>query len=424
MSLGSLVARLTSPPSGRAARLACLLAAVVSVALVVPQLWHALHADQRLVDLAVYEAGGESLRTGRPLYEHVTPPPQNLPFTYPPFAALLAVPLSLVGWIPLGWAWTLLNAGLLAVIVALVGQPTWRRLGPRVGPLLFAGAAWLLPVRDIFRFGQVNLILVALVVLDCTSSRPRWPRGALVGVATAVKLTPALFIPYLWLSGRRRAAYVAAATAAGLTLATMVVLPGVSREYWLTTLWEPGRLGNNRGTSNQSLRGMLLRLDWPQPLLTTALLAGMAVVAVVGLRRAAQAARGGDEVAGLAITGCTAVLLSPVSWIHHLVWVVLAVAVLWDDLRDRRRAWAGVAVAAVFASSAPWWGARLARVAPDGLVGPLRVLEASFGLTALLLVLLLPHRGRWRSAVPKALGGSSTGAADRKTVATAGVTGA
>ena len=60
---------------------------------------------QRMVDLGVYRLGGLSVLQGQPLYTMLTQPPQLLPFTYPPAAALFAVPLALMPWAAAQLAW-------------------------------------------------------------------------------------------------------------------------------------------------------------------------------------------------------------------------------------------------------------------------------------------------------------------------------
>ena len=165
--------------------------------------------DQRLVDLNVYRTGGLAVLQGQPLYGVLTQPPQLLPFTYPPVAAVFAVPLALVSWPAAQLVWVAFVYVPLAVIIGYAFRPLLRRAG-RFWPVAFAAVfcvcAYLFPMQDEMRFGQVDAVLAAMVVADCAAARPRWPRGALIGLATAVKLVPGVFIVYLWVSGRRRAA--------------------------------------------------------------------------------------------------------------------------------------------------------------------------------------------------------------------------
>jgi alpha-1,2-mannosyltransferase len=346
---------------------------------------------QRLVDLAVYRDAGRSVLDGRSVYGHLTAPPQRLAFTYPPFAALLSVPLALVPFSVAGWLWTASELALTPVI-------TWwgfRRWWPRAGhwwPLALGVLAGLmtqlLPFRDEIKFAQVDELVVVACLLDCAVRRPRWPRGVLIGLAAAVKLTPLVFVPYLFLTGRRRAAVVAGATAVGVSLLTAAVLPGTSRDYWTSDLFHTSRLQPNAGTSNQSLRGMLLRAGLSHSAFDVLLVVALVVVAVVGYRRAVSLQRV-DEVAGVALTGLLAVLLSPVAWIHHLVWLPLVIGTVVADGRSRRRVAAGAALTGYFALKVPWIGFHMLHTAwPQPLA---RVVQDGFGLMAVaLLVTMCP----------------------------------
>ena len=352
-----------------------------------------VRSEFRLVDLAVYRSAGESLLTGRPVYSVLTEPPQLLPFTYPPVAAVFAVPLALVPWAAAQWLWTIGQLVLLAVVAAISFRPLLARFGtawPVALGVIVAAVGWLFPIRDSIRFGQVDIALVALCLLDCAVRRPRWPRGLLVGLAAAVKLTPAVFVPYLWLTGRRRAAIVAAVSAIGFTIAAALLSPTASRDYWGSAFFDSDRLGTNADTSNQSLRGMLLRAPMPDALRTLVLVICLVVVAVVGYRRARQLSALGDEVAGIAVVGLLAVLLSPVAWIHHLAWIVLVLGVLAGELRTRRQAIAAAAVGIFYGFPLPWMGAHLIKAHHPLVFGvPLR---NAYGLGAIVLVLLLPAR--------------------------------
>ena len=202
-------------------------------------------ATPRLVDLAVYRDAGRSVLDGRGVYTHLTAPPQRLAFTYPPLAAVLSVPLAWLPFMVVGWLWTIGEVALTAVI-------TWfgfRRLLPRFGPWWPTGLGvlaglmqQLLPLRDEIKFGQVDEIVVVLCLLDCVVTAVPWPRGLLIGLASAIKLTPLVFIPYLWLTGRRRAAAVATVSFVGLELIAAAVIPRDSWRYWTNSLFHTSRL--------------------------------------------------------------------------------------------------------------------------------------------------------------------------------------
>jgi alpha-1,2-mannosyltransferase len=165
-----------------------------------------------------------------------------------------------------------------------------------------------------------------------------------------------------------------------------------SRDYWGSAFFDSGRLGTNADTSNQSLRGMLLRAPMPDALRTLVLAICLAVVAFVGYRRARMLSARGDEVAGVAVVGLLAVLLSPVAWIHHLAWIVLVLGVLAGELRTRRQAISAAAVGVFYGFPLPWMGAHLIKTHHPLVFGvPLR---NAYGLGAIVLVLLLPARPR------------------------------
>lgn len=369
---------------------AALLGLVAFVAIAGPVAWRYGTAtrDQLWVDLDVYRDAGRSVLIGEPVYAHLTPVPQLLPFTYPAVSAVLAAPLVVVPFRALGWAWTVMQLLLLAGIVATVFRPALQRCG-RWGPVALAivagSMAWLLPIMDGLKFGQVNLILIALVLADYLACEPRWPRGLLIGLATAVKLTPGVFIVHLWLVGRRREAMTAALSAVGFTVAAFLVIPGDSADFWFRAIFDSDRLGNNTGTSNQSIRGMLLRLGPDSALLWLAL---AALVAVYGFRHAVRATEAGHEIAGIAITGLLAALLSPVAWIHHLTWVVLVIAVVLGRGTDRRRVVLAAAIWAFFVVHVPWYGSAWS----DDSWCPIllaRFVQDGYGLAAIGLIPLL-----------------------------------
>ncbi len=430
-------------------RLVCwVLAAVIVAAGLVPVM-----VDQLVlatpkhwqVDLSVYRAAGESVLRNHPVYD-VLAAPQFLPFTYPPIAAICAVPLTLVSFTVAGWCWFLLQAAACVLIASYAVAPLARRAGAWA-PLVCAAASaisfYLLPVHDGLRFGQVDAFLVLMVLVDLR--RPRWwrrvPEGVLIGVATAIKLTPGMFIVHLLVTGRRREAAQAVVAAIAATFVGLVLLPQASIVYWGGALLDSSRLGPNDGTSNQSLRGMLLRLG-PEGATGTALwLVLVVIVLVVGLwlaraaylrgswhgtstipllpgtrrtrdgRGAPERPRGsehrGDVRLQVALVGMVTVLVSPVSWIHHFNWIVLVIGALLGAGRDRRDIVAAAAVCVVFLLDLPWWGQWIlvgpGQTFPEDSNGnPWGVLmNNSYGLMALVCLGLLAWAMRRRASMSK-----------------------
>ena len=182
--------------------------------------------------------------------------------------------------------------------------------------------------------------------MDLRRPRPgllrRVPAGVLVGVAMSIKLTPGVFVIHYLVCRRWREAMTAVGTAVGVTLGAWVLLPEASFAFWGGALQDPARLGPNFGTSNQSMRGFLLRVG-PDGLVGTAIwLVLVLVVGFFGFRLARQLWLRDDSIGEVAVVGLLACLLSPVAWIHHFHWIVVVVFALlgaqpWK--RSREGAW-------------------------------------------------------------------------------------
>ena len=322
--------------------------------------------DQWQVDVEVYRQAGESILTGRPIYEAMTEAPQLLPFTYPPVAGLLALPLALMPFGMAGWVWTLAQVAATAGIVWYAGWRLLARVPLAWRPLALAGLTapmiWLHPVSDGIRFGQVNAFLVLLCLMDLRRPRPglvrRIPPGVLVGIAMAIKLTPGVFVVHYLLCRRWKEAATAIATAAACTLGAWLVLPQASFAFWGGALQDPARLGPNAGTANQAIRGVLLRIG-PSGSVGTALWLVLALaVGGFGFWLARRFFRAGDSVAEVGTVGLIACLVSPVAWVHHYHWIVPVIFALLGaaPLRQRQRLWAAGVVTAWFLCRLPWWG--------------------------------------------------------------------
>ncbi|WP_336212521.1 glycosyltransferase 87 family protein [Nonomuraea sp. LPB2021202275-12-8] len=384
-------------------------AVLVVAAAVTPlvQQWLTNPDDQRLVDLDVYRTGGQMLLEGRPVYDYFTPAPQLLPFTYPPIAAMLAMLLAEMSWGTAQWVWT---AGVFVALGVAVGF-SFRRVLGRYAPWVFAflmvACAYLMPIRDQVRFGQVDILLVALCLADCVAKRPWWPRGFLIGLATAVKLTPGVFLIYLLVTRQWRTLFMASFVTALLTLLPFAVVPQDAADFWFGALLDSERLGANAATTNQSIRGMLIRLYMPDTLTSVLWLALVAVVAWYGFRGARDAYLARDPLRAVALVGLMAVLLSPVAWIHHLAWVVVVLGAIVGDGRDPVRLRVAAGVWLYYVVPVPWWGVAL-KAAEIPLVSPVlgKIVQNGFGLGALALVWLLaywlPRRDRTEIVKPDA----------------------
>ncbi|HEY2947269.1 MAG TPA: glycosyltransferase 87 family protein [Micromonosporaceae bacterium] len=299
-------------------------------------------AGARLSDLGIYLGAVHGLRDGASLYAETGA--NHAAFTYPPFAGLVLWPLSLAATLPLQVAWTLLTVGAVVALSTLAAPAT--RL-PRAVPAVGIAAALLLsaPVSSALHFGQISIILAALVVVDTIGMRNSRYQGVLVGCAAALKLTPLIFVPVLWLAGRRRAALVAASTFAACGALGWALLPADSWQFWSAHVWHPSRLGPITSVGNQSLNGALMRLGMAEPNRSIAALAVAGAVAAIALRRAGRLGRDGDWLSATTLAGAASVVISPVSWTHHQAWLVMAALLPVRGSAGAQRAWSAAVLA-------------------------------------------------------------------------------
>ncbi len=341
---------------GAAAWLAPLLLVVFATVCLTRPVWPFDEITGGFIDLQVYRLGVDALRNGGDLYGQL---PQTtigigLPFIYPPFAALVLAPFALLPWDIAAFAFFVTSVAALALTLYVVARRVWPGQGQRRTALYATACAaplamLLEPTHATLDFGQVNLLLMALVAVDCLALKPRWPRGMLLGIAAAVKLTPAAFVLYFLIRKDYKAALTAAVTGAAATALSFLVLPGPSMTYWFGGMNVDGLSGSAFHT-NQSIQAVLARMKVPEPAFTLIWLAVGALVlalVVVAMRRAA-----GLPALALAINAVFTLLVSPISWSHHWVWIAPALlAVVGYAVRlPWRRAIAPCAVAAVTAA--------------------------------------------------------------------------
>ncbi|MFJ3773818.1 glycosyltransferase 87 family protein [Streptomyces sp. NPDC090075] len=305
-----------------------------------------LHAP--MADLLVYRAEGEAVVHGGDLYGF-TVTEWRLPATYPPFAAVLFVPTT---WIPvpaLKVAFLAGNALLLARLVALSARLAGRPLRLPALCAATALALWLEPVFQTLLFGQINLAVACLVLWDLTRPPGARARGLALGIAAGVKLTPAIFIAYLFLTARRKEAGVATASFLGTALLGALLLPSATADFWTRRLFETGRVGKAWIVDNQSLQGLIARAsgaETPGP----AWVLPAAGLAVAGLWLATRARPVDGDRWGIPLTAFTALLVCPISWSHHWVWCVPLLAVLLAAGRP----YLAVTTAALFTARTMW----------------------------------------------------------------------
>ncbi len=260
----------------------------------------------------------------------------SLGFTYPVFGGLVLRPIAWfdLGLVQVGYSIiaTLLFAAVIWWLVRPIarrhGWPAWFTFG-----LAFVLGSALEPIREAFTFGQINFLLWALIAFDLLVLFPRGSRfvGIGIGLATAIKLVPGIFIGYLLVCRRWRAAGVAAGTTALATLLGFAVDAHDSWRYFTSQMLGAQGVGQFEYTFNQSVMGMLARLGHTgHPQMLVWLIFVLPVLGY-GLWRAGRAATAGDEVAGMALAGLVGSLVSPLTWAHHIFWFVPALLVLIDS---------------------------------------------------------------------------------------------
>ena len=338
-----------------------------------------IHTGGRHIDLEVYRFGVQAWLSGGDMYG---PLPETsghirLPFIYPPFAAVLMVPLAVVPWLVSWVALLALSTVALGTTLYLVARRMWPSGG--VGgalsvasialplalavqpgndidfdhPVVTGPAIALEPVLQTIEFGQVNLLLMVLVALDCLVLAPRWPRGALVGIAAAIKLTPGVFVLYFLLRRDYRSAAVAAVSGALATALGFALAPSASLTFWLHN--PAGGVSASPFFTNQTFQAVLVRAGLEgsaRTALWLLLSAGLLLLAAPVIRKAPAAL-------AMVTTAGVGLLISPTSWSHHWVWIAPALLVAAAvAARTRSPGWiaATVVTAAVFVIAPHQWG--------------------------------------------------------------------
>ena len=304
-----------------------------------------------LIDLSVYTAGGRAILHGTPLYS--AGGIDGFPFTYTPFAAVLFVPLALVG--PLGpTVITFASLAALArasLLIARFVAPATGRSVSVVAHVVFLVALLSEPMTETLRLGQVNALVLWMVV-ESSACRPGSRRVALLGIAAAIKLTPLVFIGLLVLSRR----WKDAAVSGGVFLATVAVGWLVQGEeahrYWTELVGNASRVGAVSFVGNQSLNGLLWRLLGQGGNQSVWLLGSLALGVGCYVSATRWLARG-RWLPAVGVVGLFSLLASPISWSHHWVMAIPALCAL-SMAPARGLRWFGWAGAALLLSRVIW----------------------------------------------------------------------
>ncbi|WP_285489169.1 glycosyltransferase 87 family protein [Amycolatopsis taiwanensis] len=298
------------------------------------------------IDLEVYRFGVQAWWAGHDLYGPL-PRVENgaeLPFVYPPFAAVILGPLAMLSRdASVGTVYVLSGLG-LAVTLYLVSRAVRPSLG-RAGGVAVASLAlpltvFLEPVIETFGFGQVSLIVMALVTIDCLAGKTLWPRGFGIGIAAAIKLTPAGFILFFLVRRDYRAAITAGLTFAGAALIGFIADFHASIEYWFQGGLSGGGVSGTAFRTNQAIEATLVRAGLSGMTEKVVWIGAVLILLVL----TARAMRHAEPALALMANAGLTLLASPTSWSHYYVWVVPALLVM-----------SGYAIH--YAEQRSWWSA-------------------------------------------------------------------
>jgi alpha-1,2-mannosyltransferase len=293
-------------------------------------------------DFEVYFYGGSRvLQTGETGVNELYAARDGLPFTYPPFAALLFAAMAALG--QSGGSLVFISTALLgALTVSAWLARHYFRLGSwrnavadwRFRAVALAGTAAILllgPWRDTFDFGQINIILMGLILADfalhgkARAGEIRWPAGLLIGIAAGIKLTPLAFGLYFLVRRDFKALGWMAAGFFGSIALAWAILPTASLTFWTKILPDTGRIGGPAYVDNLSVKGLLLHLGLPDSGLTSMLWLVLSLsLAAVAALVIAWAVAADENFVAVSATAVLMLLISPVSWSHHWVWMAVA----------------------------------------------------------------------------------------------------
>jgi hypothetical protein len=299
-------------------------------------------------DFDVYRWGGNTVTEGMRLYLDQD---GSVWFTYPPFAAILFIPFSDIPVVASRLAWELASLAALGFCCFSTLKLAGYRVSWTVTLATGVIGMTLEPMYQTLFLGQVNLILLALILADVWRASRGRTAGIGIGIAAAIKLTPLIFIPLFLLGKRKRDGLIAMGSFIACVLVGYIVAPGDSGLYWHHELEDTARVGGYY-ISNQSPYGMAVRVAGGVAHVGSWYIVVPIVLGLLGLAAGVILARHNDWLSAAAVTGTTGLLVSPVSWAHHWVWILPALAVLVRGSKRTR-------IAAVFTyllfAIAPMW---------------------------------------------------------------------
>lgn len=296
------------------------------------------------LDFSVYRVGAMTLTDAegltKELYQVTDEHP--LPFTYPPFAALLFLPFAfLPAWAGIGLVLILSYAvawWVCQLIVDYARQrgyqlPFYAYLG-RSGTTALLTALTLTsgPWERGLDLVQINALIMLLVMLDFLRPAPRVPRGILIGIAGGIKLTPLAFGLILLMRKDIKGVITLGASFAATVLLGFLLLPQEAQDFWFSALSDPSRVGGIDYADNISVLGWLMHLGIPEGGLLQALRYSLILLLMAGVAYLLPLLhRQGMVLSEISLNAFLMMAMSPISWSHHNTWLPLLLAVIIID---------------------------------------------------------------------------------------------
>ena len=328
----------------------------LGLAAVALAVWHWLSGwGEQGLDFSVYWYGGKILNDAGPAASELYrgnvdwAGGPGLPFTYPPFAALL---FSLLALLPEKLALNLFNtAGVITALWVAVralrywtAKADWRAVFRSLSnywaaAVLVLAVLNLGPWRETLAFGQINILLMGMMAADLLARNPRRAHvvpgsGFLVGVAAGIKLTPLVFGLYFLVRKDWRGLLNMGAGFLTTVLLGALLRPAESVEFWFRILPDTSRIGGAGYVDNLSLKGALLHFGVPENAVTVPWLVLNLLVVALAAGIIKSASEQGARVVAISTTALTMLLISPVSWSHHWVWVAVVLPAFAWTLRE------------------------------------------------------------------------------------------
>lgn len=334
------------------------------------------------IDAAVYREGALALVNGESLYAQPFDMGDiSLPFIYPPIGAILFAPWGYFDFITVELAGNLVVIGSSLLLLLCLYLVTNAVLSGRDKLLAFTIAAISWPIalfaEPVFLnadLGQINILIMALVVMDLLPIKRRIPRGVLIGLAAAIKITPLAMLLYFLVKKDFRGIINAVISLLAFTAIGAVLAWENTKEFFSSTLLNLSAEGDSgvdtTFQSNSSIQAMLYRW-WTSkadaeasslPTILWIVLSLIAVAAVAYLMH--QLFSRGLHVEAVMVNAMLMLLISPISWSHHWVWLPLWAVVFFVRYRQHRShpkflLWSGVILSVMLLMLPPkWWFGR------------------------------------------------------------------